>query len=161
MSGFSRQWRRCDKNGNNCANISGATGSTYLLGPVDLGARIRVVVTAANSAGQTAATSTATDVVVAPPPPPPSGTVEAGVGSRTMVSSSGAASVAVTATGPAGSWPPVPSRSRPRPPGSRVAGDRVVSRSPPRSSVFPPGTPGRSVQGSAQAGSVSFSVYAT
>ena len=45
---YGYQWRRCDAAGANCVDISGATGSTYSLVAADVGATIRVVVTASN-----------------------------------------------------------------------------------------------------------------
>ena len=45
------QWRRCDKNGAGCADISGATSQTYTLAAADSGATLRVSVTATNSQG--------------------------------------------------------------------------------------------------------------
>jgi hypothetical protein len=65
---FTYQWRRCDTNGANCANIIGATSKTYTLTSVDLANRLRVRVRAANSAGATNATSLATAVVTAKAP---------------------------------------------------------------------------------------------
>ena len=62
--GFTYQWRRCDSAGNNCADIGGATASTYAVVNADVGSRLRVVVTASNAAGQTpSAPSNATGVV--------------------------------------------------------------------------------------------------
>ncbi len=61
---YAYQWERCDSTGANCANVSGATSSTYLLGSADVGYTIRVAVTATNSVGASApATSNATAVV--------------------------------------------------------------------------------------------------
>ncbi|MGB8004789.1 MAG: hypothetical protein WCF27_11080 [Gaiellaceae bacterium] len=60
---YSYQWRRCDSTGASCADISGATASTYLLKDVDIGKTLRVRVTAKNSLGSTAATSTPTGVI--------------------------------------------------------------------------------------------------
>ena len=65
---FTYQWRRCDSAGANCASIAGATASTYLLAPGDIGSTIRVVVTGTNAAGSAAATSAQTAVVTAAPP---------------------------------------------------------------------------------------------
>ena len=58
----------------NCANISGATGSTYTLQAADVGDTIDVVVTATNTGGSGAATSARRGAVQDPPPPPPSNT---------------------------------------------------------------------------------------
>jgi len=46
-----------------CADIAEATNSTYQLEPADVGARIKVKVTATNSAGGVSAASAATEVV--------------------------------------------------------------------------------------------------
>jgi hypothetical protein len=62
------QWRRCDSAGAACADITGATGSSYLLRPGDVGSRLRVVVTATNSMGSGTASSAAGGVVSAVAP---------------------------------------------------------------------------------------------
>jgi len=54
---FTYQWQSCDANGNNCRNISGATGQTYKLLSSDAGATLRVQVTAKNAVGSASATS--------------------------------------------------------------------------------------------------------
>jgi hypothetical protein len=67
-------WQDCDATGKNCANISGATATTYTLKTSDAGHTIRVTVTATNTGGSTAANSQPTGVVSEPPPPPPAPT---------------------------------------------------------------------------------------
>jgi hypothetical protein len=67
---FAYQWVRCGANGgnpdgSNCAVISGATKSTYTPVAADVGSRLRVRVTAKNSAGGTTDASNATTVVSA------------------------------------------------------------------------------------------------
>lgn len=65
---FAYQWVRCgadggNPDGSNCAVISGATKSTYTPVAADVGSRLRVRVTATNSAGGTTDASNATAVV--------------------------------------------------------------------------------------------------
>jgi len=62
-SGFTYQWSRCDSAGANCAPIPGAIAQTYLLGTTDVGARITVIVTAANSVTSVALGTTPTAAV--------------------------------------------------------------------------------------------------
>ena len=54
---YAYQWRRCDSDGANCADIAGATGSTYDLVAADVGHAMRVRVTATNAAGSVTADS--------------------------------------------------------------------------------------------------------
>lgn len=67
-TGYAYAWGRCDQTGSSCADIVGATASTYKLAQVDAGNTLRVRVTATNSAGSTSATSVPTAVVQSPPP---------------------------------------------------------------------------------------------
>jgi hypothetical protein len=60
---YTYRWRRCDANGANCSDISGATKKTYVLTAADQGTTLRVRVTARNSAGTASATSAPTAVV--------------------------------------------------------------------------------------------------
>jgi len=60
---YSFQWRRCDRTGANCSDISGATSKTYTLTSADEGTALRVRVSARNSAGTASATSAPTAVV--------------------------------------------------------------------------------------------------
>ena len=80
---YAYQWRRCDSGGGNCADIGGATSSSYTLTSTDVGKAIRAVVTASNSAGSASATTAASNDVAATPPvntvdPSISGTVQDG-----------------------------------------------------------------------------------
>lgn len=65
---FAHQWRRCDADGANCADIAAADGATYRAAEADAGARLRVVVTATNAVGTASATSAASPVVQIDPP---------------------------------------------------------------------------------------------
>jgi hypothetical protein len=80
---YAYQWENCDALGEGCLSIGGATESSYTLAPSDLASTIRVVVTASNANGSTAAISPATGTVLplAPAneaPPVLTGVAEAG-----------------------------------------------------------------------------------
>jgi Tol biopolymer transport system component len=66
---YAYQWQRCDEEGEECANISGATGETHALAEADVNSTIRVIVTATNSAGSESAESSTGETVDAPGPP--------------------------------------------------------------------------------------------
>jgi hypothetical protein len=56
---FSYQWQDCDATGANCKPVPGATGQTYALVTGDIGYRVRVEVSASNSAGSSLPTASA------------------------------------------------------------------------------------------------------
>jgi hypothetical protein len=60
---FALAWERCDSSGEGCSPISGANGTTYQLGLDDLGATIRLAVTATGRTATGSAVSAATGVV--------------------------------------------------------------------------------------------------
>jgi len=76
---YAYQWVRCgtdggNPDGSNCTFISGATSPSYLLTADDVGQRMRIRITASNSAGVQTVASNASAVVLGistPPPPPP------------------------------------------------------------------------------------------
>ncbi|RDI73804.1 hypothetical protein Gocc_2368 [Gaiella occulta] len=51
---FTFRWLRCDGNGNNCVEISGATDDQYVVKSSDLGRTLRVRISARNSQGEIA-----------------------------------------------------------------------------------------------------------
>ena len=84
---FAYQWVRCDTSGglpdgSNCLIVKGGTKSKYTLVAADVGSRMRVRVTASNSAGSATAASNPTAVVVGAPvntaPPTMSGSFVTG-----------------------------------------------------------------------------------
>jgi hypothetical protein len=93
-SAFTYQWQRCDVAGANCASIAGATGETYTVAELDVGATLRVGVSVRNTAGVASAVSAPTSVVAA-----------AGVPANTSAPTiSGAAQVGQLLTAGTGSW---------------------------------------------------------
>jgi hypothetical protein len=69
-SSFTFQWQSCDKSGDNCKEISGATGKTYGVRAADKDNTLRVEVTAKNLVDSTKARSDTTDVVTSGTPTP-------------------------------------------------------------------------------------------
>ncbi|HTW42954.1 MAG TPA: LamG-like jellyroll fold domain-containing protein [Solirubrobacteraceae bacterium] len=59
------QWESCDSLGEGCMPIAGATSSSLLLQPADVGGTVRVLATATNSQGSASSVSAATGVVTA------------------------------------------------------------------------------------------------
>jgi virginiamycin B lyase len=66
-SELSYQWETCAADGGICSPLPGATGSNLLIGPGEVGASLRVQVTATNIAGTATATSPPTAAITAAP----------------------------------------------------------------------------------------------
>src|SRR5579864_888027 len=60
---YAYQWQRCDATGGNCANIAGATNTSYTATSADVGNVLRVNVTATNSKSAATATTPETGIV--------------------------------------------------------------------------------------------------
>jgi hypothetical protein len=95
---FTYQWRNCDAQGNNCASISGATATTYVVASADLAKTIRVVVTATNPSGASSATSAQTAAVTqaGTTTPPPAGSPPGAIKEANGLTSIPASSVTAT-----------------------------------------------------------------
>jgi len=65
---YAYHWRRCNSSGASCGDISGATSGSYALALADVGATIRIAVTASNGYGSASATSNQTAAVAVLPP---------------------------------------------------------------------------------------------
>jgi sugar lactone lactonase YvrE len=98
---FAYRWQDCDATGAGCAAIAGATASTYTLTLSDVGATIRVAITATNAGGSETATSGPTAIIApalvpwADTPPP---------GLQAAPSVSGAATVGSALVCSTGRW---------------------------------------------------------
>jgi hypothetical protein len=105
VQNYAYQWLRCDSTGANCGVIRGATSSTEALSSADVGDRLRVIVTASNRNGSTAAISAQTTVVnsatSATSPPAPAPTPPAATSPPTI---SGTAQQGQTLSASTGSW---------------------------------------------------------
>lgn len=82
---FSQQWLRCNSAGGSCGAISGATGTQYRLTTSDVGRKIRVNVTARNSAGATTVLSVEPATVA---PAGPAGVIVLPSGERSIPATS-------------------------------------------------------------------------
>jgi GH25 family lysozyme M1 (1,4-beta-N-acetylmuramidase) len=71
VKSFSYQWQRCAPDGTACATIAGAAGPAYVLTPGEIGATVRLVVTALGATAAGSATTAPTAVVAAAPVPVP------------------------------------------------------------------------------------------
>jgi hypothetical protein len=71
-SSYAYQWQRCDTDGTNCLNVTGANGRTYGVRAVDEGMRMRALVIARTQSGdRAAAVSVPSGIVASDTPPPP------------------------------------------------------------------------------------------
>jgi hypothetical protein len=68
---YAYQWQTCDSSGATCAAVAGATSSTYAVQTANVGATLRVAVTASNGVGSATGVSAQTAVVASATPPPP------------------------------------------------------------------------------------------
>jgi hypothetical protein len=68
---FAYQWKRCNRSGNECTDLGGATASTYLLRTADVGTTLRVAATAFSNHNHSTAISDPTGVVAPAPAPAP------------------------------------------------------------------------------------------
>ena len=91
---YAYAWSQCDKNGDNCTAISGATTATYKAQSADVEHTLRVTVTAKNADGSASSTSAPTAVVSSAAAP-------ANTSSPTI---SGTTQVGSTLTAANGSW---------------------------------------------------------
>ena len=62
---YGYQWQRCNEAGASCVDVSGAEAATYVLGAADVGATLRVRVTATEASGSRSVASEATAVIAA------------------------------------------------------------------------------------------------
>ncbi len=85
-SSYAYAWERCDSSGGSCAAIAGASGSSYVVAAADVGATLRVAVTASNAGGASSPASSAQTAVVAGSGPVTAtfGTTSVGSGSDTF-----------------------------------------------------------------------------
>ena len=105
---YSYQWEDCDAAGNSCSSIPGATAQKYRLTSTDLGHTIRVVESAANSAGAGAPASSAPTSMIEVPGLAPS---LPAVSSPPAISGSTIVGMRLTASSGAWSGNPVPAFS--------------------------------------------------
>lgn len=114
------QWQRCDENGEDCGDIVGATGTTYLLAAEDESMTLQVAETVTNTAGGSTAISDPTGkvaprpAVVVDPTPTPDPTPSP---DPTPDPQTGTTTTTTTTTGPAstpdaGSQPAAPADAR-------------------------------------------------
>src|SRR5438034_8307343 len=95
---FTYQWQRCNSAGTGCGDLTSATEKTYTLVTGDVGHTVRVIVTAVNADGKTAAPSDASDVVAS----------KSGATNTVKPTVTGTAIVGGELTVSNGSWSPTP-----------------------------------------------------
>jgi hypothetical protein len=96
---FGYQWQLSGDGGASWADIAGATGTSYVLTPADVGSVVRVVVTASNAGGSGTASSAPTSLVLPAPPASVSPPLVSGVAreGETLTASTGSWSGSPTA----------------------------------------------------------------
>lgn len=67
-TGYAYQWQRCSASGTSCANIAGATGSTYTVQVADAGGTVRSTVSAENALGASSYVASAVSGLITPLP---------------------------------------------------------------------------------------------
>ena len=90
---YTYQWKRCDRYGDGCENISGATASTHTLVSGDVGHALRVLVSAEETGGTVSQTTPATATIAAEGAPTieePPVTFGTGLVGYTLTASTGA-----------------------------------------------------------------------
>ena len=65
---YAYRWQRCDSEGEGCADIAAATGTTFKATHADVGHRLRAIVTATNAQGSASGPSAPTAVIALAPP---------------------------------------------------------------------------------------------
>ena len=110
---YAYRWQRCDALGAGCADIGGATGSSYQLTQADVDATIRLVVTATNAAGSASETTTPTTAVAPTAPvnavaPVATGTLQEGQTLTAATAPGRARRPWPTPTGGSAATPPAP-----------------------------------------------------
>jgi hypothetical protein len=61
-------WQRCNASGRKCASIPSFHAKSYLVRPIDIGHRLRLLVAVSNAAGRASAASRITSIVARVPP---------------------------------------------------------------------------------------------
>jgi hypothetical protein len=83
---YAYQWLRCDRNGATCGDVAKATTFGHVVQPSELGATLRVRVTATNGGGSTQSISAPTAVVTGGTTPTPTSGCTGGGGSVSVAS---------------------------------------------------------------------------